>query len=102
MLTVPTAGAVACPLSRGCGIRRIEKQRSVFGVSLLAIGVICIISAIVIGGLNAIDSIVENNNIDYEVSDGYVRMSNLSNVEVQNILKIYIKRFRKTCENQDL
>ena len=48
------------------------------------------VSAIVIGGLNAIDSIVENNNIDYEVSDGYVRMSNLSNVEVQNILKIII------------
>ena len=48
------------------------------------------VSAIVIGGLNAIDSLVNNNGIDYEVSDGYVRMSNLSNVEVQNILKIII------------
>ena len=52
------------------------------------------VSAIVIGGLNAIDSLVENNNIDYEVSDGYVRMSNLSNVEVQNILKIIIVQLK--------
>ena len=48
------------------------------------------VSAIVIGGLNAIGSLVESNNIDYEVKDGYVRMSNLSNIEVQNILKIMI------------
>ena len=38
------------------------------------------VSAIVIGGLNAICSLVESNNIDYEVKYGYVRMSNLSNI----------------------
>lgn len=52
------------------------------------------VSAIVIGGLNAIDSLVKNHNIDYEVKDGYVRMSNLSNVEVQNILKIIIVQLK--------
>jgi len=52
------------------------------------------VSAIVIGGLNAIDLLVKNNNIDYEVKDGYVRMENLSNIDVQNILKIIIVQLK--------
>lgn len=52
------------------------------------------VSAIVIGGINAIDSLVNNHNINYEVEDGYVRLNNLANIEVQNILKIIIVQLK--------
>ena len=52
------------------------------------------VSAIVVGGINAITSIVKDNNVDYKVEDGYVRLRNLSNVEVQKILKIIIVQLR--------
>ena len=52
------------------------------------------VSAIVIGGLNAIDSLVNNHNINYDVKDGYVKMSSLSNIEVQKILKVVIVQLK--------
>lgn len=52
------------------------------------------VSAIVIGGLNAIDSLVNNHNINYDVQDGYVKMSSLSNIEVQKILKVVIVQLK--------
>ena len=36
------------------------------------------VSAIVVGGINAICSLVNNSNINYEVDDGYVRLSSLN------------------------
>ena len=48
------------------------------------------VSAIVVGGINAICSLVNDNQISYEVEDGYVRLSSLNNIEVQNILKVII------------
>ena len=48
------------------------------------------VSAIVVGGINAICSLVNDNKINYEVEDGYVRLSSLNNIEVQNILKVII------------
>jgi uncharacterized protein YsxB (DUF464 family) len=48
------------------------------------------VSAIVVGGINAICSLVNDNQINYEVEDGYVRLSSLNNIEVQNILKVII------------
>ena len=56
------------------------------------------VSAIVIGGLNAIDSLVNNHNVNYEVNDGYVIMNSLNNIEVQNILKVVIFQL-KTVED---
>ena len=48
------------------------------------------VSAIVIGGINAIISLVKDQKVDYEVNDGYVKLNNLNNIEVQNILKVVI------------
>ena len=48
------------------------------------------VSAIVVGGINAICSLVNDNQINYEVEDGYVRLSSLNNIEVQNILKVIV------------
>ncbi len=56
------------------------------------------VSSIIIGGLNAIDALVTDNNIDYDVRDGYVKMSSLNNIEVQKILKILIIQL-KTVED---
>ena len=48
------------------------------------------VSAIVIGGINAIISLVKDQKVNYEVNDGYVKLTNLNNIEVQNILKVVI------------
>ena len=48
------------------------------------------VSAIVIGGINAIISLVKDQKVDYEVNDGYVKLTSLNNIEVQNILKVVI------------
>ena len=48
------------------------------------------VSAIVIGGVNAIFSLVKDYKINYEIEDGYVKLSSLNNIEVQNILKVII------------
>ena len=56
------------------------------------------VSAIVVGGINAITSLVNNQNINYEVDDGFVRLTNLDNDEVQKILKILIVQL-KTVED---
>ena len=52
------------------------------------------VSAIVVGGINAIISLVENQKVDYEVKDGYVKLNNLDNIEVQNILKVLIVQLK--------
>ena len=52
------------------------------------------VSAIVVGGINAICSLVNDNKINYEVEDGYVRLSSLNNIEVQNILKVIIVQLK--------
>ena len=52
------------------------------------------VSAIVVGGINAITSLVNNHNINYEVDDGFVRLTNLANYEVQKILNILIVQLR--------
>ena len=52
------------------------------------------VSAIVIGGLNAIDSLVDNHKVNYEVSDGYVKIYSLDNIEVQKILKVVIVQLK--------
>lgn len=52
------------------------------------------VSAIVIGGINAICSLVKDQKINYEVEDGYVRLTSLDNVEVQNILKVIIVQLK--------
>ena len=52
------------------------------------------VSAIVVGGINAICSLVKENNINYEVEDGYVRLTSLNNIEVQNILKVIIVQLK--------
>ena len=52
------------------------------------------VSAIVVGGINAICSLVNDNKINYEVKDGYVRLTSLNNIEVQNILKVIIVQLK--------
>ena len=52
------------------------------------------VSAIVVGGINAIISLVENQKVDFEVKNGYVKLSNLDNIEVQNILKVLIVQLK--------
>lgn len=47
------------------------------------------VSAIVIGGINAITSLT-NFKINYEVDDGYVKLTNLNDIEVQKIIKVVI------------
>lgn len=56
------------------------------------------VSAIVIGGVNAIFSLVKDYKINYEIEDGYVKLSSLNNIEVQNILKVIIIQL-KSVEN---
>lgn len=52
------------------------------------------VSAIIVGGINAICSLVNDFKINYEVEDGYVRLSSLNNIEVQNILKVIIVQLK--------
>ena len=52
------------------------------------------VSAIIVGGINAICSLVNDFKINYEVEDGYVRLSSLNNIEVQNILKVLIVQLK--------
>ena len=52
------------------------------------------VSAIVVGGINAICSLVNDNKINYEVEDGYVRLTSLNNIEVQKILKVIIVQLK--------
>ena len=56
------------------------------------------VSAIVVGGINAITSLVNNQNINYEVDDGFVKLTSLDNDEVQKILNILIIQL-KTVED---
>ena len=52
------------------------------------------VSAIVVGGINAICSLVNDNKINYEVEDGYVRLTSLNNIEVQKIMKVIIVQLK--------
>ena len=56
------------------------------------------VSAIVVGGINAITSLVSSHKIDYEVKDGYVKLTNLNNKDIQEILKVVIIQL-KTVED---
>ena len=56
------------------------------------------VSAIVVGGINAITSLVSSHEIDYEVKDGYVKLTNLNNKDIQEILKVVIIQL-KTVED---
>ena len=56
------------------------------------------VSAIIVGGINAITSIVNDYKINYEVEDGFAKLSNLNNSKVQEIIKVVIIQL-KTVED---
>ena len=56
------------------------------------------VSAIIVGGINAITSIVKNYKINYEVQDGFAKLSNLNNSKVQEIINVVIIQL-KTVED---
>ena len=56
------------------------------------------VSAIIVGGINAITSIVNDYKINYEVEDGFAKLSNLNNSKVQEIINVVIIQL-KTVED---
>ena len=56
------------------------------------------VSAIVIGGINAITSLAGEKSINYEVKDGYTKLTNINDSKVQEIIKVVIIQL-KTVED---
>ena len=48
------------------------------------------VSAIIVGGINAITSLVNDHKINYEVKDGFAKLNNLNNSKVQEIINVVI------------